>query len=202
MPAHSGGNGVFTVEGIRLGFAICGSFCTFAKIVPQIEVLRNLGYDIFPIMSEFSYQTDTRFGSAADFIAQVEGICGRETIHTIVQAEPIGPKALLDIVLVAPCTGNTVGKLASGITDTSVTMAVKAHLRNQRPVVLAVSTNDALGAAAKNIGVLLNQKNIYFAPMRQDDPIHKPQSIVADFTQIPQAIGYALKGVQMQPVIF
>lgn len=190
------------VDGIRLGFAMCGSFCTFSKVVPQIEAMKNLGYDVFPIMSEFSYATDTRFGKAADFVGKIEGICDREIIHTIVGAEPIGPKALLDVLVVAPCTGNTLGKLSSGVTDGSVTMAVKAHLRNCRPVVIAVSTNDALGAAAKNIGLLMNQKNMFFVPMRQDDPVKKPQSIVADFSQIPQAVACAVKGVQLQPVIF
>lgn len=180
---------------------MCGSFCTFDKVLPQMEKVAGLGYEVQPILSEFSYSTDTRFGKAADFIERIEKICGRPAIHTIYDAEPIGPRKLLDILLVAPCTGNTLGKLANGVTDTSVTMAVKAHLRNQRPVVIAVSTNDALGAAGKNIGMLLNQKNIYFVPMRQDDPIQKPQSIVADFTQIPQAVECAFKGVQMQPVI-
>lgn len=190
------------VEGVRLGFAMCGSFCTFSKVVPQIAVMKDLGYDVYPIMSEFSYATDTRFGKAADFVKRIEEICGREVIHTIVGAEPIGPKALLDILVVAPCTGNTLGKLSSGVTDTCVTMAVKAHLRNCRPVVLAVSTNDALGAAAKNIGLLLNQKNLYFVPMGQDDSMKKPQSVVADFTQIPQAVECALSGIQLQPVSF
>ncbi|MCI8442655.1 MAG: dipicolinate synthase subunit B [Provencibacterium sp.] len=186
---------------IRLGFAMCGSFCTFERVLPQMERAVELGYEVQPVLSEFSYSTDTRFGKAGDFVRRIEEICGRPVIHTIYEAEPIGPKKLLDILLVAPCTGNTLGKLANGITDTSVTMAVKAHLRNQRPVVIAVSTNDALGAAGKNIGMLLNQKNIYFVPMRQDDPVQKPQSIVADFTQIPQAVECAFKGVQMQPVI-
>ena len=190
------------MDRIRLGFAMTGSFCTFGKTVPQIEAIKDLGYDVFPIMSAMSYETDTRFGKAQDFIDRIEEICGHKIIHTIKEAEPIGPKALLDILVVAPCTGNTLGTLANGITDSSVTMAVKAHLRNQRPVVLAVSTNDALGASAKNIGVLLNQKNIYFVPMRQDDPLKKPQSIVADFGQIPQALECALKGLQLQPVIF
>lgn len=187
---------------IRLGFAMCGSFCTFSKTVPQIEQMCEQGYDVYPILSEISYSTDTRFGKAEDFIRRIETACGREIIHTVAQAEPIGPKAMLDILLVAPCTGNTLGKLAGGITDSAVTMAVKAHLRNQRPVVLAISTNDALGASAKNIGLLLNQKNIYFVPMCQDDPQKKPQSIVADFTQIGKALECAQKGLQLQPVIF
>lgn len=189
------------MDKIRLGFAMCGSFCTFDRVLPQMEKAVSLGYEVQPILSEFAYGTDTRFGKAADFVQRIEKACGRPVIHTIYDAEPIGPRGLLDILLVAPCTGNTLGKLANGITDTSVTMSVKAHLRNQRPVVLAVSTNDALGAAGKNIGLLLNQKNIYFVPMRQDDPVKKPQSIVADFAQIPQAVECALSGVQMQPVI-
>lgn len=186
---------------IRLGFAMCGSFCTFSKTVSQIERMNDLDYDVYPILSEISYGTDTRFGRAADFIERIQRACGKEIIHTVAQAEPIGPKAMLDVLVVAPCTGNTLGKLASGITDTSVTMAVKAHLRNQRPVVLAVSTNDALGTSAKNIGILLNQKNVYFVPMCQDDPQKKPQSIVADFTKIPEAVECARKGLQLQPVL-
>lgn len=172
----------------NVGFALCGSFCTFKKVIPQIEALIFSGYNVIPVMSEVSYSTDTRFGKAEDFIKQIEDITGKKIIHTICGAEPIGPKMLLDALVIAPCTGNTLGKMANGITDTSVTLSAKAHLRNGRPVIIAVSTNDALGAAAKNIGLLMNSKNIYFVPMRQDDPLNKPNSIVADFTKIPETL--------------
>ena len=184
----------------RMGFALCGSFCTFADIMPIVAQCVKAGYAVTPIMSETSYNTDTRFGKAADFRRQLEEITGNPIIHTIVQAEPIGPNALLDIIVVAPCTGNTLGKLCNGITDTSVTLAVKAHLRNLRPVVLGVSSNDALSNSAKNIGQLLNYKHIYFVPMRQDSPVGKPCSIVADFSLVPEAAAHALHAKQLQPV--
>ncbi len=185
-----------------VGFAMCGSFCTFKKVIPQMKALRNLGYRVIPIMSQTAYSTDTRFGAARDFIEEIETVCGEEVIHTITEAEPIGPKKLLDALVIAPCTGNTLGKMANGITDTSVTLAAKAHLRNKRPVIIAVSTNDALGAAAKNIGLLMNCKNIYFVPMGQDDCIGKPNSIVADFQKIPETVGTVLeKGEQPQPIL-
>lgn len=185
----------------NVGFALCGSFCTFKKVIPQIEALVSLGYNVIPIMSGVSYSTDTRFGKAEDFIKQIEDITGKKIIHTITGAEPIGPKMLLDALVIAPCTGNTLGKMANGITDTSVTLSAKAHLRNGRPVIIAVSTNDALGAAAKNIGLLMNSKNIYFVPMRQDDPLNKPNSIVADFTKIPETLDFVLtNGRQNEPL--
>lgn len=185
----------------NVGFALCGSFCTFKKVIPQIEALVSLGYNVIPIMSGVSYSTDTRFGKAEDFIKQIEDITGKKIIHTICGAEPIGPKMLLDALVIAPCTGNTLGKMANGITDTSVTLSAKAHLRNSRPVIIAVSTNDALGAAAKNIGLLMNSKNIYFVPMRQDDPLNKPNSIVADFTKIPETVDFVLtNGMQNEPL--
>lgn len=185
----------------NVGFALCGSFCTFKKVIPQIEALVSLGYNVIPIMSGVSYSTDTRFGKAEDFIKQIEDITGKKIIHTITGAEPIGPKMLLDALVIAPCTGNTLGKMANGITDTSVTLSAKAHLRNSRPVIIAVSTNDALGAAAKNIGLLMNSKNIYFVPMRQDDPLNKPNSIVADFTKIPETLDFVLtNGKQNEPL--
>lgn len=185
----------------NVGFALCGSFCTFKKVIPQIEALVSLGYNVIPIMSGVSYSTDTRFGKAEDFIKQIEDITGKKIIHTICGAEPIGPKMLLDALVIAPCTGNTLGKMANGITDTSVTLSAKAHLRNSRPVIIAVSTNDALGAAAKNIGLLMNSKNIYFVPMRQDDPLNKPNSIVADFTKIPETLDFVLtNGRQNEPL--
>ena len=184
----------------RLGFALCGSFCTFEKVIEEMEKLAEI-YDVIPIMSEGAASTDTRFGKAEDFRKRIAGICGREPITTIAGAEPIGPKALLDILLIEPCTGNTLGKLANGITDTAVTMAAKAHLRNGRPVVIAVSTHDALGASAQNIGRLLNAKNVYFVPMGQDSPEGKPASVVAHFDKTAGAIEAALSGKQIQPLL-
>ena len=185
----------------RVGFAMTGSFCTFAKVIEQLAELKKTGADIIPIMSENVYTTDTRFGKAEDFIWTVEDITGKKIIKTIKEAEPIGPKALLDLLIVAPCTGNTLAKLANGITDTSVTLSVKAHLRNQRPVLLGVSTNDGLGNAAKNIGTLLNLKGIYFIPFNQDDFENKPNSLVFDFKKIIPAAEAALDFKQLQPVL-
>ncbi len=185
-------------EKLKLGFALCGSFCTFKKVMEEMEVLAE-EYDIVPIMSEGAANTDTRFGTAEDFRRRITEICRKEPITSIKDAEPIGPKALLDVLLIEPCTGNTLGKLANGITDSAVTMATKAHLRNARPLVIAVSTNDALGASARNIGSLMNSKNVYFVPMRQDSPQGKPCSMVADFTKTNVAIKAALDGKQVQP---
>ena len=165
-----------------------------------MEKCKNMGYDILPIMSFNAYSTDTRFGKADDFIWQIEDICHNKIIHDIKGAEPIGPKNLTDIMLVCPCTGNTLAKLANSIVDTPVTMAVKSHLRNGNPTVIAVSTNDALGGTAKNIGALMNMKNYYFVPMKQDNPFEKPTSVVADFERIPETLEEALKGKQLQPV--
>lgn len=187
-------------EKIRLGFAVCGSFCTFKRVLEELEKLAK-EYDITPIMSSGAAFTDTRFGKAEDLRCRITEICGKEPITTIAGAEPIGPQALLDVLVIEPCTGNTLGKLANGITDTAVTMAAKAHLRNGRPVVLAVSTNDALGASARNIGTLMNAKNIYFVPMRQDAPQGKPASVVANFAKTGAAIKAALEGKQVQPVL-
>lgn len=184
-----------------IGFAMCGSFCTLKTAVEQIYELIKLNYSLVPIMSEIVYSTDTRFGKASDFIAEIEGVCSKEIIHSIVTAEPIGPKGLLDLLIIAPCTGNTLAKLASGIADTAVTMAAKSHLRNKRPVLIAVSTNDGLGGAAKNIGQLMNYKNIFFVPFRQDDCVNKENSLIADFNKIPEAARLAIKGKQMQPII-
>ena len=185
-----------------VGFALCGSFCTFKKVIPQMKKLVDEGYKVIPIMSHTAYNTDTRFGKAKDFNDEIEKICKEEIIHTITGAEPIGPKELLDVLVIAPCTGNTLGKLANGISDTSVTLATKAHLRNQRPVIIAVSTNDALGASAKNIGLLMNSKNICFVPMEQDDYINKPNSIVADFKYIPDTVREVLATKsQPQPIL-
>ncbi len=187
---------------ITLGYAFCGSFCTISQSLKELEKLSKLDIKIKPIMSEIVYKTDTRFGKAADLIERVEDLCGEKIIHDITAAEPIGPKGLLDIIVVSPCTGNTTAKIALGITDTPVTMAVKAHLRNDRPVVIGLATNDALGASAKNIGLLSNTKNIYFIPFGQDDPNGKPTSLVCDFTKTEEAIEHALKGNQLQPMIF
>ncbi len=187
---------------LTVGFALCGSFCTFDTALETMQVLVDGGARILPIMSFSAAKTDTRFGSAQSFRDRIKLIAGADTIiDTIEAAEPIGPKKLCDVLVVAPCTGNTLAKLACGIVDTPVTLAVKSHLRNKRPVVLAVSTNDALSAAAKNIGELLNRKHYFFVPMAQDSPDTKPTSIVADFTKLPQTVLLALENVQLQPVL-
>lgn len=188
------------LENIRIGFAVTGSFCTFEKAFEQAQILADCGAELVPIMSYNAAMTDTRFGKAAENIKRLEEICRKKVIATIEDAEPIGPKDMTDIMLVAPCTGNTCSKLALSITDTPVTMAVKAHLRNNKPVVLAIATNDALGASAQNIGRLLNTKNIYFVPFRQDDPISKEKSLVADYTKVYDTISLALEGKQISPV--
>lgn len=184
-----------------IGFALCGSYCTFEAVFKQIEVLKKLSYNIIPIMSENSYTLDTRFGDAAHWRERIRDITGNRIIHTIPAAEPIGPKKLLDALIIAPCTGNTLAKLATGVTDTCVTLAAKAHLRNTRPLLIAPSTNDALSNAAKNIGCLLNYKNIYFVPYGQDSFQGKPNSMVADFALIPKALESALSGEQLQPIV-
>ena len=185
---------------MNIGFAMCGSFCTFSKVLPMMQSLAEQ-HKVIPIFSDVSYATDTRFGQAQDFVAFAERICNRNVLHTISQVEPIGPKHLLDALVIAPCTGNTLAKLAHGIADGPVTMAAKSHLRNGKPVIIAVSTNDALGAAAENIGRLLARKHFYFVPFCQDDAQDKPTSMVADFTRIPDALEAALSGRQLQPVI-
>ena len=185
----------------KIGFAVCGSFCTFSKVMPQLKVLAATGAQIYPIMSEMAYSTDTRFGKAADFINHMEQISGHKIINTVQAAEPIGPKGFLDALIIAPCTGNTASKIANGVTDSCVSMAAKANLRNRRPLVIAISTNDALGANAKNIGTLLNCQNI-FVPFGQDDCIKKPDSLVSDMTKIVPTLECALDGVQLQPLIF
>ena len=185
-----------------IGFAMTGSFCTFAQVMPQLKLLCEKGYRVIPIMSENVFTTDTRFGKAADWIAQAEETSGERVIHTIAQAEPIGPKKLLDLLIIAPCTGNTLGKLAAGIYDTAPTLAVKSHRRNARPVLVAVSTNDALAASAKSIGQLFGRDGFYFVPFEQDDYRGKPTSCVADFDKILPAAQAALEGRQLQPVLF
>ena len=188
-------------EQLTLGFAMCGSFCTFDAVLTQLEAMRAEFPKTIPIMSTVSYETDTRFGTAEDFRARLERACGQPVIHTIAQAEPIGPKKLLDVLVIAPCTGNTLAKLANGIADTPVTLAAKAHLRNERPIVIAVSTNDALAGNAENIGKLLARGHYFFVPMRQDNAIKKPRSVVADFTRLPETIRAALDGRQLQPLL-
>lgn len=190
------------MERTRIGFAVTGSFCTFKDVFPQMELLAAQGYQVIPIMSHNAYETDTRFGRAADWIARAEEATGEKVIHTIAQAEPIGPKKLLDLLIIAPCTGNTLGKLAAGIYDTAPTLAVKSHRRNERPVLIAVSTNDALAASAASIGRLMSQKGFFFVPYEQDDFRSKPTSCVADFTKILPAAQAALNGKQLQPVIY
>jgi len=185
---------------IRLGFALCGSFCTHAAVLREMKVLCDT-YDVFPILSSVSVVTDTRFGPAVELIRALEEMTGNSVIHTVEQAEPIGPKALLDVLVVAPCTGNTAAKLAHGITDGPVTMAVKAHLRNGRPVVIAIASNDGLSAGAKNLGELLNRKNYFFVPFGQDDAEGKPCSLMADFGRIGETVEAALAGKQVQPVL-
>lgn len=189
-------------EKLKIGFALTGSFCTFEKAFEQMKILKELGAEIVPIMSSNSSITDTRFGSAQEHIDQIEKICGRKPILTLTEAEPIGPKNMTDVMLVAPCTGNTLAKLAYSITDSPATMAVKSHLRNSRPVIISVSTNDALAGSLKNIGYLMNTKNYYFVPFAQDDSAKKPSSLVCEFSRIPETILAALENKQIQPVIF
>lgn len=188
------------MEKKTIGFGMCGSFCTFRRILPVMRTLSE-EYKLLPILSTVSYETDTRFGTAKEFREEIESICHAPIIHTIAGAEPIGPKKLLDLLLIAPCTGNTLSKLALGISDTPVTLAAKAHLRNRRPVVVAVSSNDALAASAKNIGLLMNTKEYFFVPFEQDDPIQKETSLVARMEKIPQAVTAALNGTQLQPLL-
>lgn len=190
-----------SIEGLKIGFALTGSSCTFSKVFPIIKDLAKKGADIYPIMSHAAESFDTRFGTAEEWKNKLKEITGMELINTIIEAEPVGPKLKLDVLVVAPCTGNTAAKIANAITDTSVTMACKAQLRNQRPLVLALATNDGLGANAKNIGLLLNTKNIYFVPFGQDDAINKPNSLVAKFDKIEETIEAAILGKQFQPLL-
>lgn len=186
---------------MKIGFALTGSFCTFTRILEVMRGLNDAGADIHPIFSKNVSEMDSRFWKSREFIAKVQEITGRQGIFTIQEAEPIGPKGYLDVMVIAPCTGNTMAKLAVGITDTPVLMAAKAHLRNEKPLIIAVSTNDALGMNLKNIGLLMNTKNIYFVPFGQDDYIKKPLSLVAHMEEIPATIEAALKRKQIQPVV-
>lgn len=181
-----------------IGYAICGSFCTFSRSVEELSDLKSSGYDIVPIMSENAYSTDTRFFKASDFSDKVREICGRDIITTIEDAEPLGPKTPLDALIISPCTGNTLAKIANGITDTSVTMAAKAHLRSDRPLIIALASNDALSGNLRNIGTLLLRKNVYFVPLLQDDPEKKPHSLVCDFSLLKKTFDMAMEGKQIR----
>ena len=185
---------------MTVGFALCGSFCTYSRVFPVMERLAK-NYDIIPMFSQSAYSMDSRFGTAAEHIAKAEAICGKPPLHTLTEVEPIGPRKLLDALIIAPCTGNTLAKLAHSIADGPVTMAAKSHLRNARPVIVAISTNDALAGAAENIGKLLARKHYYFVPFGQDDAFGKSTSIVADFSKIPQTLEQALAGKQLQPLL-
>lgn len=189
------------LRGKRIGFGITGSYCTFSAVLPEIQRLIEAGALVSPIMSEAAATVDTRFGKAQDILDQVEEICGQKVMSTIAEVEPIGPRRLLDLLIIAPCTGNTIAKLANGITDTAILMAAKAQLRNERPVLLAISTNDGLSNNAKNIGLLLNRRHIFMVPFGQDDPHGKSRSLVADMTLISSAAGMALEGRQIQPLL-
>ena len=189
------------IEGKRIGFVMTGSFCTFRKTIDELKKIVKLGAKVIPIMSENSYTMDTKFGKAEDFINEVEDITGTKILHTIQEVEPIGPKDMLDILVVAPATGNTMAKLANDIIDNSATMAVKSHLRRERPVVIAISTNNGLSGAGENIGKLFNRKHYYFVPFKQDNPITKPRSIVFDPSYLIKTIEYALDNKQIQPIL-
>lgn len=193
---------LLNLENKKIGFALTGSFCTFKKTIQEMENLLKIdGIEIFPIMSFNSYNLDSKFGNAKNFIKKIEELTKNNIIHTITEAEPIGPKKMFDILIVAPCSGNTIAKLSNDIIDTPVTMAVKSHLRNEKPVVIAISTNNALSGAAENIGRLLNRKNYYFVPFKQDNPITKPNSLVFDPTYIKRTLEEALDNHQIQPII-
>ena len=189
------------LEEKRIGFVMTGSFCTFRKTIDELKKIVKLGAKVVPIMSENSYTMDTKFGKARDFINEIEDITGTKTLHTIQEVEPLGPKDMLDILVVAPATGNTMAKLANDIIDNSATMAVKSHLRKEKPVVIAISTNNGLSGAGENIGKLLNRKHYYFVPFRQDNPITKPRSVVFDPSYLIKTIEYALDGEQIQPIL-
>lgn len=185
---------------MKIGYAFCGSFCTHARSIEMMKKLA-LDHEIVPIASNIVVSCDTRFGKAADFCRTVESICGRPIIRTVSEAEPLGPKETLDALVISPCTGNTLAKIANGITDTAVCMAAKAHLRSDRPLVIALATNDALSANLKNLATLLERKNIYFVPLTQDDPISKPHSLVCDLDLLPETLECAMRGKQYQRVI-
>lgn len=184
---------------ISLAYVICGSFCTMERSIKEMEKLSKLGYEIIPVMSYNAFNWDTKFGKALDFRLKIENICRKQIIHTIPDAEPIGPQKMADIMLIAPCTGNTLAKLTNGITDTPALMAAKSHLRINRPLVIALATNDALGASAQNLGKILNTKNVYMVPLKQDSPTIKPHSMVSNFDLISETIDMAMNNKQIQP---
>ncbi len=183
-----------------IGYALCGSFCTFSKAIAQMEKLVHMGYDVVPIMSKNASEIDTRFGNAKDLVRKIEDITQKRIINTIADAEPIGPKKMCDLLLISPCTGNTLAKIANAVTDTPVTMAAKSHLRILRPLLICLATNDGLAASAQNIGKLLNTKNVYFVPFGQDDPKNKPNSLVSRFELIPECVEKSLEKEQYQPI--
>ena len=185
---------------MKIGYCFTGSFCTFSRSFAALSELVSSGHDVIPIMSENAYYTDTRFQKAEEFSARVEDLCGKRIIYTIVDAEPLGPRAPLDLLIVSPCTGNTLAKVASGITDTAATMAIKAHLRSDRPTIIALATNDAMSQNLKNIGALMNRKSVYFVPMLEDSPKGKPHSLVAEFELMPRVVEGAMKGEQIRPI--
>ncbi len=185
---------------MKIGYALCGSFCTFSQAIEQLESLSRSENELVPIMSFNAYSTDTRFGKAADHINRIESICRRRMINTIADAEPLGPKEKLDLLIISPCTGNTLAKLAAGITDTPVTMAAKAHLRCDRPLLIALATNDGLSANLSNLNAMQKRKSVYLVPMNQDDPEKKPHSLVCDFSLMPKAAQSALRGEQLRPL--
>lgn len=183
-----------------IGYAFCGSFCSFSSSLAALERLVLSGEEIQPIFSERAYSTDTRFWLATEFVSRVQSLCQREIIHTVVDAEPLGPKRPLDALIISPCTGNTLAKLSQGITDSAVTMAAKAHLRQDRPLLIALASNDAMSQNLSNVGALLSRKSVFFVPMRQDDPEKKPHSLVADFSRIPEALTAMREGKQLRPL--
>lgn len=185
---------------MKIGYCFTGSFCTFARSFLALRALVDAGHEVVPIMSENAYFTDTRFQKAEEFSTRVETLCGKSVIHTVVDAEPLGPKTPLELLVVAPCTGNTLAKVVNGITDTAATMTIKAHLRSDRPTLIALASNDAMSQNLSNIGAMMNRKSVYFVPMLQDDPIKKPHSLVAEFELIPKAVDALMRGEQLRPV--
>ena len=185
---------------MKIGYCFTGSFCTFARSFLALRALVAAGHEVIPIMSENAYYTDTRFQKAEEFSTRVETLCGKSVIHTVVDAEPLGPKTPLELLVVAPCTGNTLAKVVNGITDTAATMTIKAHLRSDRPTLIALASNDAMSQNLSNIGAMMNRKSVYFVPMLQDDPIKKPHSLVAEFELIPKAVDALMRGEQLRPV--
>lgn len=189
------------MKDLKIGYALCGSFCTVEKSLQQMAALQSAGAEIFPILSPAVFETDTRFFKSSEIKARITEITPHPIIHTVREAEPIGPKKMFQLLVISPCTGNTLAKLANGLTDTAVTMAAKAHLRNGAPLLLAIATNDALSGSAQNIGRLLNTKNVFFVPFGQDDPFKKPTSLICKFESLIPAAKAALNGKQLQPIL-